>query len=199
MDTRGLDSGVEVFRDTVLTEGTASAHLRVLTVPLFVGSRLIGRIQLGSSLLVVDKTLQSLLVVLLAGAAVAMLGAGFAGWFSTRQALALEDVTQAALLITRADDLSRRIPYSGVPDDEIGQLISAFNQTLTRLESLFDTQKRFIADVGHELRTPLTVIKGNLDLMRRFGEIDAELMDSIESEVDRLSRLVGDLLLPCSS
>jgi signal transduction histidine kinase len=122
--------------------------------------------------------------------------AALVGWFSTRQALApLKAVTQTALQITRADDLSRRISYQGSADDEVGQLITAFNQTLGRLESLFNTQRRFIADVGHELRTPLTVIKGNVDLMRRMGNTDEESLGSIESEVDRLTRLVGDLLL----
>ena len=52
-----------------------------------------------------------------------------------------------------------------------------------------------MADVGHELRTPLTVIKGNIDLMRRMNCTDEESMEGIESEVDRLTRLVGDLLL----
>ena len=145
---------------------------------------------------VVKTTQRVLLGVLFVGAAISMFIAGVAGWFSTNQALApLEMVTQTALQITRADDLSRRIPYKGPPDDEVGQLISAFNQTLGRLENLFNTQRRFIADVGHELRTPLTVIKGNVDLMRRMNSTDDESMDSIESEVDRLTRLVGDLLL----
>jgi len=49
--------------------------------------------------------------------------------------------------------------------------------------------------VGHELRTPLTVIKGNVSLMRRLGCGDEESLDSIDDEVDRLSRMVGDLLL----
>ena len=48
--------------------------------------------------------------------------------------------------------------------------------------------------MSHELRTPLTVIKGNVGLMRRIGA-DDESMSSIDAEVDRLTRLVGDLLL----
>jgi signal transduction histidine kinase len=60
---------------------------------------------------------------------------------------------------------------------------------------LFLTQRRFVADVGHELRTPLTVIKGNITLMRRLGCSDEESLDSVEEEVDRLTRMVGDLLL----
>ena len=149
-----------------------------------------------SSLSLVDTIQRVLLVILFLGAAVSMTVAGLAGWYSTEQALKpLETVTETALQITRADDLSRRIPYQGPPDDEVGQLIHAFNQTLSRLENLFNTQRRFIADVGHELRTPLTVIKGNVDLMRRMNCTDDESMESIESEVQRLTRLVGDLLL----
>jgi len=172
--------------------------MRVLTVPIVYANtrRIIGTLQVGSSLSTIKSTQRVLLIVLFIGAAISMVIAGLAGWYSTYQALTpLEAVTQTALQITRADDLSRRIPYNGPPDDEVGQLINAFNQTLGRLENLFNTQRRFLTDVGHELRTPLTVIRGNVDLMRRMDCTDIESMDSIQSEVDRLTRLVGDLLL----
>jgi signal transduction histidine kinase len=170
----------------------------VLTVPLVpAGSdRIIGTLQVGTSLATVERTQEVLIWVLFIGAGLSMLVAGLAGWISTNQALTpLEAVTETALQITRADDLSRRIPYKGPPGDEVGQLITAFNQTLSRLENLFNTQRRFIADVGHELRTPLTVIRGNVDLMRHMHSADDESMESILSEVDRLTRMVGDLLL----
>jgi signal transduction histidine kinase len=194
LDEDSLRVGRPIYRD--VTAG--KARLRVLTVPLVIqnSQRIIGTLQVGSSLSMVETTQQVLMWVLLVGSAVSMAVAGLAGWISTNQALTpLEAVTQTALQITRADDLSRRIPYQGPPDDEVGQLINAFNQTLSRLENLFNTQRRFLADVGHELRTPLTVIKGNVDLMRRMNCTDEEAMESIENEVDRLTRLVGDLLL----
>jgi signal transduction histidine kinase len=191
-DQLGLQSSIPVFRSTFIEE----VHLRVLSVPVVIGNRPIGTLQLATSLVVVDATLRGLVTVLLLGSVIALAIAGVVGWLTTRRALApLEAVTQTALQITRADDLSRRISYQGPPDDEVGQLILAFNQTLARLENLFDSQKRFIADVGHELRTPLTVIKGNVDLMRRFGESDDEFLIGIENEVEWLTRLVGDLLL----
>jgi len=77
----------------------------------------------------------------------------------------------------------------------VGTLVRVFNETLGRLESLFATQRRFVADVSHELRTPLTVIKGEVSLMRKMGGMDEESLSGIEGEVDRLSRLVGNLLL----
>lgn len=172
-------------------------HLRVLTAPILVGDFQLGTVQVGAGLSIVDSAQQVLLVVLLVGVVISMSLAAVAAWFSTHQVLIpLEAVTQTALQITRADDLSRRIPSHGLSqEDEIGQLITAFNLTLGRLEQLFNTQRRFLVDVGHELRTPLTVIKGNVALLRKFGEGDPELLESIESEADRLTRLAGDLLL----
>src|SRR6185295_9590189 len=107
----------------------------------------------------------------------------------------LEAITDSVEQINRADDLSRRIPYRGRSSDEVGNLVETFNQTLERLESLFTSQQRFIADVSHELRTPLTVIKGNVDLMRRMKQFDEESLTSIDQEAGRLTRLVGGLLL----
>ncbi len=181
-----------VYRTTTVGE----TNLRVLSVPLSLGNRPIGTLQVGASLAIVEATQKTLLTVLVTGTLVSMGLAALAVSLTTYQALAsLERATNVALQITRADDLSRRIPYQGPAEDEIGQLIQAFNQTLSRLENLFNTQRRFVADVGHELRTPLTVIKGNINLLRRMGCADEESLGSIESEVDRLTRMIGDVLL----
>lgn len=192
IDPQGLQLKQLQFRDTTVN----NAHLRVVTVPLVVGDRQVAVLQVGVSRSLVDNALRSLLTVLISGTLIALLVVGLLSWFSTGRALApLETVTRVATQITNADDLSRRIPLTGSRDDEVGQLIQTFNQTLSRLETLFTSQRRFLADVSHELRTPLTVIKGNVGLMRRFGEADEESLASIESEVDRLTRMVGDLLL----
>jgi len=192
LDPAGLLSGQAVFHNTTI----GTAQLRVVTVPLMLSGRRFASLQVGASLAFVYGTQRILLAVLIIGVIISMAFANLAGWLSTRQTLAsLATATETALQITHADDLSRRIPYDGPANDEIGQLIQAFNKTLSRLENLFNTQRRFLADVGHELRTPLTVIKGNVDLMRHMKQTDPESLDSIESEVDRLTRLVGDLLL----
>ncbi len=181
-----------VYRSTQV----GNASLRVLSVPLSIDDRLVGTLQVGASLKIVEATQVTLLTVLILGTALAVGIAALAVSLTTYRVLQpLKRVTDMALQIARADDLSRRISYQGSPDDEIGQLIQSFNQTLKRLEKLFHSQQRFVADVGHELRTPLTVIKGNVNLLRRVGEIDDESLDNIESEADRLTRMVEDLLL----
>jgi signal transduction histidine kinase len=175
-----------------------SAHLLVLTVPVIAppSSEIVGYLQLGSSLETVDQARRILLFVLGGGGLAAVVVAALVGMTTAQTALRpLGQVTETALQITRADDLSRRIPLTSPRTGEVGQMILAFNDTLERLENLFETQRRFLADVSHELRTPLTAIRGNVDLIRRMGEPDAESLEAITSEVDRMTRMVQDLLL----
>ena len=193
LDPAGMHSSVPAWGDV----NRGGARLRVLTVPLVTTSnRIEGILQVGTRMDVVNATQQTLLKVLVIGTIMAIILIGLAAWSSSLQVLhPLDNVTKAALQITSADDLSRRIPYTGASSDEVGQLVSAFNQTLSRLENLFYTQRRFLADVGHELRTPLTVIKGNVGLIRKIKDFDEESLATIDDEVDRLTRMVGDLLL----
>lgn len=192
LDPLGLQSGITSYEDSYLN----GAHLRVLSVPLKYGERMIGTLQVGASLGVVDATQGNLLSTMAVIAVVAVLMAAIGSWVVLGRALSpLEAITDTVDQINRADDLSRRIPFQEQNEDEVGDLVVSFNQTLERLESLFTSQQRFLADVSHELRTPLTVIKGNVDLIRHMKQADEESLSSIDQEAGRLTRLVGGLLM----
>ena len=192
IDPVGFRSAQPMYRNVVLGEWRA----RSLSVPLTLEDRVIGMVQVATNLDVVETARSNLLSVLIFSTAVGIAIAAVASRGTVSQFIApLESITNAADQINRADDLSRRVPYDGAPEDEVGQLVHAFNQTLERLEGLFSSQQRFLADVSHELRTPLTVIKGNVDLMRRMKEFDPEMLDGVDQEASRLTRLVLDLLL----
>jgi heavy metal sensor kinase len=182
-----------VVRD-VTVEG---AHVRVLTWPLIIqdSSELVGYLQIASAPLgTLDQALRELVVMLVPLILVAIVLSALVGVMLARRALKpIDTVIETALHISRADDLERRIVYDG-PPDEIGRLVGAFNEMLERLDKLFRAQQRFLADVSHELRTPLTTIRGNVDLIRRFGS-DPDSLDAIQSEAERMARMVGDLLL----
>ena len=191
LDEIGRQAGQVSFNDSLST----GQHLRVLSIPLETERGPVGVLQVAVDLQLVDLTQTTLATILAVLALAAMILSFIAAWIMTGRALApLSTVTQVATQITRADDLSRRIPTTDQREDEVGLLIQSFNDTLERLEQLFNMQRRFLADVSHELRTPLTVIKGNAGLMRKYG-MDEDSLLSIENEVDRLTRLVGDLLL----
>jgi two-component system OmpR family sensor kinase len=191
-DREALHTKQPAYRDL----NGVGRHIRVLSIPLEQDGHKIAVLQVASKLDVVDAARKNLTDVLFIIWIVAVLFSGMAVWVTMGQTLKpLGAITETVEQINRADDLSRRIPYSGPESDEIGSMVGSFNQTLERLEALFTSQQRLLADVSHELRTPLTVIKGNVDLMRRMKSLDAESLTSIDQEAGRLTRLVGGLLL----
>lgn len=90
------------------------------------------------------------------------------------------------------DDLMRRVEVRG--HDEVASLATAFNGMLARLEASFQTQRQFLDDAGHELRTPITVVRGHLELIGDDPEERAETITLVLAELDRMNRMVTDLL-----
>jgi two-component system OmpR family sensor kinase len=114
-------------------------------------------------------------------------------WQSGRLLGPLTTLRQTAREIS-ATDLSRRIPTRG--NDDITALTHTINDMLDRLEAGYEAQRNFLDDAGHELKTPLTVVRGHLELLAQGNpEEVAETRDLLLDEVDRMSRLVEDLLL----
>lgn len=72
-------------------------------------------------------------------------------------------------------------------------------QDVTEEKLLDDMRKEFVANVSHELRTPLTSIKSYTETLMDGVVDDVEMsrkfLDIINNEVDRMTRLVKDLLL----
>jgi signal transduction histidine kinase len=81
-----------------------------------------------------------------------------------------------------------------MPGDEVGELVSAFNQMVGSLQRVEKLRKDLVADVAHELRTPLTNMRGYLEALRD-GVLPAspQQIASLHEEVLRLVRLVEGL------
>jgi signal transduction histidine kinase len=86
-----------------------------------------------------------------------------------------------------------------VPDsaDEIHRLAVTLNGMLHRLDVARARQRAFVADAAHELRSPLTNMRTELEVAQRLPDSTdwPELADDLLTDVERLSRLVDDLLL----
>lgn len=126
---------------------------------------------------------------------IALLAATIAGMFLTRRMLSPVDAISRKAETIQADNLSDRLPVNGT--DEFGKLSQTINNMLSRLETQFEQQRRFVGDASHELRSPLTVIKGAAEL----GAIDELATDRsrdyfrrINQAADRTTRLVENLL-----
>jgi signal transduction histidine kinase len=82
-----------------------------------------------------------------------------------------------------------------VPDsqDEIHRLAVTLNDMLDRLAAARARQRAFVADAAHELRSPLANMRTELEVAQRIG--DPPNVDDLLLDLDRLTRLVDDLLL----
>lgn len=145
----------------------------------------------GAERAAVDSTMQVFAWGSLGGLALTTLF----GYVVAGQILApVRTVRQVAERIQESD-LERRVPVHG--RDDISQLAETFNAMLDRIEAAYDTQRRFVDDAGHELRTPITVIRGHLETMPPDEDpaTRAETMRLVDSELNRMSRIVSDLLI----
>lgn len=114
-------------------------------------------------------------------------------WFAAGRVLApLRTITITAQTISETD-LSKRLLVQG--KGELAELAATFNDMMNRLEIAFDTQREFLNDAGHELRTPITIIRGYLELMGDDPDEQRETLAVVVSELERMSRLVDDLIL----
>jgi heavy metal sensor kinase len=145
----------------------------------------------------VHQTLWTLTIVFAVGVPCALGLAVAGGYILAGRVLApVGSMAETARRIT-AESLSARLPADN-PRDEFGRLAGVFNETLSRLETAFEQLRRFTADASHELRTPLTSLRsiGEVALHRSLTIQEyRDVVASMLEEVDRLTRLVENLLL----
>jgi heavy metal sensor kinase len=186
-------SGPQTFEQTLPNVG----HLVTYVAPINQNGRPLGTVAAGRSLTETDQTLARLRTMLAVGDGIAVIIAALGGWWLAGAALRPVDrLTRTARFIS-ARALSQRLRLNG-PDDELHRLAAAFDEMLDRLEDAFDRERQFTTDAAHELKTPLTILRGEIDVaMRKVREVEdyRRTLPSLRDEVERMSRLVDDLLL----
>jgi two-component system, OmpR family, sensor kinase len=167
----------------------------------------------GLSMSDVDATMIRVLLIFGVVTVIAVAAAIMAGIVIIRRALApLRRVAQTAgevvdLSLDRGEvALPMRVLESDAnPRTEVGQLGSALNRMLDHIAAALSTRqasetrvRQFVADASHELRTPLAAIRGYTELAQRVGDDSdavAHAMSRVQSETERMTHLVEDLLL----
>ncbi|WP_312866353.1 sensor histidine kinase [Streptomyces boluensis] len=131
--------------------------------------------------------------IMLAISGVALLMTTGIGWAVAGRILKPVRLVRTAAAQLTEQDLTRRIPVQG--RDDVAALAETFNAMLDRLERAFAAQREFVDDAGHELRTPITIVRGHLELMGDDPAEREETVRLVTDELDRMSRIVEDLLL----
>jgi len=175
----------------------------------------LGAVQIVQPIDSLENTLNQVSRYLILGTALSLVLAAIVGAVLAHRALApIGAIASTANSITRTRDLGRRLHITE-EISEVGQLGTTFNDMLDRIQKLFNTQDRLIADVSHELRTPLTTIQGNIELLQRMTATAVsasnaqsgttaeqqtamllhETLIEVEHETNRMGRMISDLLL----
>ena len=144
----------------------------------------------------VNDSVRVLTRAALIGAPIAVLLLGLSTYFVV--ALTLRSVAalrHGAADITAAGLANQRLPVP-TAQDEIQRLAITLNAMLDRIEGATSRQRTFVGDAAHELRSPLASLRVQLEVAQRIGPDNdwPGLLDDVLVDVDRLERLVADLL-----
>ncbi|MER6638270.1 sensor histidine kinase [Streptomyces microflavus] len=166
----------------------------------------------------VSGALNTLILVEVCVTAAGLIAASLAG--TVLVGVAMRPLRRVAATATRVAELPlhsgevallERVPDAEAdPRTEVGQVGAALNRMLGHVGSALAVRqesemrvRQFVADASHELRTPLASIRGYAELTRRVtgrepsdsGSVTRHALGRIESEADRMTGLVEDLLL----
>ncbi|MBW1605683.1 HAMP domain-containing histidine kinase [Lactobacillus sp. Sy-1] len=100
-------------------------------------------------------------------------------------------------VVNESPKTNKRVPKLN-QNDELTDLGTLFNDMLDTMQRYIKQQQRFVEDVSHELRTPVAVIQGHMDLLKRWGKDDPEVLEesinSSISEINRMKSLINEML-----
>jgi signal transduction histidine kinase len=139
----------------------------------------------------VESSVRTVRGVLLVAYPLLVATLAFLAWHVVGWALApVEALRRGAEEVSAAQGGRLPVPEG---DDEVHRLGVTLNRMLGRLDAARQRQRSFVADAAHELRSPIASLRTQLEVAVHLGE-PAPIPD-LAVEVDRLNRLVDDLLL----
>jgi signal transduction histidine kinase len=151
-----------------------------------------------ATVLVRQRTLDSLLLYSLLGLGVMTVASAGLGWYVSGRVLQpVRAITETA---RRASDqhLGERLALTGARD-ELKELADTFDDMLDRLDHAFAAQRRFVANASHELRTPLTVMRTAIDVAlakpdKTTGQLE-DMAIRVRRSIDRAEAMIEALLM----
>ena len=204
---------IDATKTSIVLSGLG--HYRIVGFRLLSGDgTYLGPLVVGVPLHEVDETILQLVSLAALLSLLAIVGTAFASRSLVlrslrplnRVAATAQQVSQLRLDRGEVALAVRVAPADANPASEIGRVGQAINHMLNNVEEALAARqasetkvRQFVADASHELRNPLAAIRGYAELTRRDREQlpteAAYAMSRVESEAERMSHLVEDMLL----
>ncbi|MEK3907474.1 HAMP domain-containing sensor histidine kinase [Oceanobacillus sp. FSL W7-1309] len=170
----------------------------IITRPVIWNNGEIVTVQLSNHLNHLEETMKTLFYVLIVAGAIMLIPSIIAGTLLGR--FLLNPIQK--LIQTMKDNTKhakwQKINLENRSKDELYEMEMTFNEMIDYLRDNFEKQEIFVSNASHELKTPIQIVKSYAQLLERRGMENPELLqesiEAIDSEADRMKKLVEQLL-----
>ncbi|QFT88632.1 Sensor histidine kinase YycG [Bacillus sp. THAF10] len=167
-------------------------EIRAVVIPLLSNDRLEAVIFMYVPLTAIAEIFQPIKTFLLVGFAIVLVLLVIVGTKMTNRIVRpLKEMDVVAREISQGS-FSKKVSVKG--RDEIASLGTSINVMSTNLEAVDEKRREFLGNVSHELRTPISYLKGYNEALKEKIITPDRYMQTIEVEIERMNRLVHDLL-----
>ncbi|WP_010529393.1 HAMP domain-containing sensor histidine kinase [Lentibacillus jeotgali] len=146
-----------------------------------------------------SSTMETLFYVLVVASLIMLIPTIIAGFFLSRFITRPVQELTAAMKENTTYGNWKKISETDQSKDELYEMKVTFNRMIDHLRENFEKQEMFVSDASHELKTPISIVKSYSQFMKRRGADNSELLqestEAIESQADRMQKLVEQMLL----
>jgi len=196
---RRLDSSYTTKEKRDIEKTANRENVAVIEKPIIWDNGEIVTLQVSKHLVVLQENMKILFYVLLIASFVMLIpiliGANILSRFLLNPIKALTSAMKENA--TRTEWKKIKV-HSNKSKDELYEMENTFNEMIERLSENFEKQDVFVSDASHELKTPISIVKSYAQLLNRRGlenpELFYESVEAIETEADRMQKLVEQML-----
>ncbi|RLL42122.1 sensor histidine kinase [Oceanobacillus piezotolerans] len=172
--------------------------IAVVTKPIIWNTGEIVTLQVSNHLVPLHETMKTLSYVLIVLSFIVLIPTIFAGSILSRFLLIpIKNLIEAMKENTKLGKW-KTINVTNRSKDELYEMEMTFNEMIGYLKENYEKQEMFVSNASHELKTPIQIVKSYAQLMDRRGkdnpELLAESIEAIDSEADRMKKLVEQML-----
>lgn len=176
----------------------SGVNVAVVAKPIIWHDGSVVTLQLSNNLVDLSDTLMILFYVLILASLIVLiptlLGANLISRFLLNPIQQLTQVMRENMKERRW----KKIDLTDRSKDELYEMEVTFNEMIDQLRNSYEKQEDFVSNASHELKTPIQIVKSYAQLMERHGKKDPEVLhesiEAIDSEADRMKKLVEQLL-----
>jgi hypothetical protein len=174
------------------------ANVAVATKPIIWRNGDVVTLEVSNHLIELDSTMTTLFYVLMAASIIILIPTVLAGNVLGR--FLLNPITDLIHTMKKNTKQGKweKIKVGSRSKDELYEMEKTFNEMIDRLRENYEKQEVFVSDASHELKTPISIVKSYAELLKRRGrenpELVGESVEAIDSEADRMQKLVEQLL-----